>query len=198
MDHILANVKSLRQNTGGFVVSNGEFTRTYPTPSKDGKDAGTSLQKFCDDIGVPANLKTDLVSSFAGRNTHFNDVAQRNRISVSHAEAGRKNEMYIIDTQIRELKRRIQNKAAEKNVPRRIWDFLAEHQSEIMSLITQGPSGRTGYELVTGQTPDISEYLDFDFYDLVWYHVDQHASTGQQNRKLARWVGIAHKIGTAL
>ena len=68
----------------------------------------------------------------------------------------------------------------------------------LMSFIPQGPSGRTGYEMVTGQTPDISEFLDFDFYDLVWYHVDQHASTGQQNRKLARWVGIAHKIGSAL
>jgi hypothetical protein len=26
-----------------------------------------------------------------------------------------------------------------------------------------------GYEEVTGQTPDISEWLDFEFYDLVWW-----------------------------
>ena len=33
-----------------------------------------------------------------------------------------------------------------------------------------GMDNRTGYEEVTGQqTPDISEWLDFEFYDLVWW-----------------------------
>ena len=98
MDHILSNTKSIRQNNGGFVISNGEFTRTYPTPSKDGTDAGISLQTFCDDIGVPVNLKTDLASSFAGKKTHFQDVVYKNRIKLTHAEAGRKNELYNADT----------------------------------------------------------------------------------------------------
>ena len=26
-----------------------------------------------------------------------------------------------------------------------------------------------GYKEVTGQTPNISEWLDFEFYDLVWW-----------------------------
>ena len=64
------------------------------------------------------------------------------------------------------MRRRIQNKEEEKNVPRRVWDFLAEHQSQTMSFIPQGPSDRTGYELVTGQTPDTSDFLDFDFMTL--------------------------------
>jgi hypothetical protein len=29
-----------------------------------------------------------------------------------------------------------------------------------------GDVGRSGYEQVTGKTPDISEWLDFEFYDL--------------------------------
>ena len=28
---------------------------------------------------------------------------------------------------------------------------------------------RTPLEQVTGETPDISEYLDFSFYDRIWY-----------------------------
>jgi hypothetical protein len=35
--------------------------------------------------------------------------------------------------------------------------------------MARGDDGRTGYEVVTGQTPDISEWLDFVFYDLVWW-----------------------------
>ena len=29
-------------------------------------------------------------------------------------------------------------------------------------------NGRTPIEKVTGEIPDILEYVDFDFYDLVW------------------------------
>ncbi len=29
--------------------------------------------------------------------------------------------------------------------------------------------GRAPIEQLTGETPDISEYLDFSFYDWVWY-----------------------------
>jgi hypothetical protein len=36
--------------------------------------------------------------------------------------------------------------------------------------MSRGKTGRTGYEDVTGETPDISEWVDFDFYDWIWYH----------------------------
>ena len=29
--------------------------------------------------------------------------------------------------------------------------------------------GRTSIEIITGETPDISEYIDFGFYDWVMY-----------------------------
>ena len=43
---------------------------------------------------------------------------------------------------------------------------------------------RTSIEVVTVETPDISEYVDFYFYDLVWYHTGEHyinvTRTGQE------------------
>ena len=50
---------------------------------------------------------------------------------------------------------------------------------------------RTPLERVTGDTVDISEYLDFDFYDWCWYH----ENTGLGPTKLGRWLGVAHKVG---
>ena len=67
-----------------------------------------------------------------------------------------------------------------------------------MQLIPRGFDERTGYELVTGRTPDISEYCDFDFYDLVWYWPNTFASHTDKNRQLARWVGVAHRIGSTM
>ncbi len=57
--------------------------------------------------------------------------------------------------------------------------------------------GRTPYELVTGNTPDISEYTDFAWYDNVWYF-DQEAAFPENRRKLAKWLGVAHRVGQAL
>ncbi len=34
---------------------------------------------------------------------------------------------------------------------------------------TYSAHGRTPHEIVTGQTPDISEYVAFEWYQPVWY-----------------------------
>jgi hypothetical protein len=41
--------------------------------------------------------------------------------------------------------------------------------------------GRSGYEQVTGETCNISEWLDFEFYDLVWWW-DQPNKTNTNNK----------------
>jgi hypothetical protein len=87
-----------------------------------------------------------------------------------------------------------------KGAPKRLWDFGLVHQAEIMSRMSRGGNGRTGYESVTGETPDISEWLDFDFYDWVWYHdpPDTMAETSEEIRKIGRWLGVANRVGSAL
>ena len=45
--------------------------------------------------------------------------------------------------------------------------------------------------------PDISEWLDFEFYDLVWYHVATSDIT-LGNHQLGRWLGLLHCIGSNL
>jgi len=52
----------------------------------------------------------------------------------------------------------------------------------------------TGYQLITGKRPDISELLDFEFYQLVWMH-KEGKDLAKPNRELARWLGIARIVG---
>jgi hypothetical protein len=54
---------------------------------------------------------------------------------------------------------------------------------------------RTGYEIITGDTPDISEWVDFTFYDWVWYW---HQPNNDENPRLGRWIGVSHRVGSAL
>ena len=49
-------------------------------------------------------------------------------------------------------------------------------------------------EQLTGETPDISEYLDFGFYDWIWYK--DNAGLGEN--RIGRWLGVAHKVGNLM
>ena len=50
--------------------------------------------------------------------------------------------------------------------------------------------GLTPLDLLTGKTPYISKYLDFGWYDRVWYRED----TVLGETKLGRFLGPLHKV----
>jgi len=53
---------------------------------------------------------------------------------------------------------------SKKGVPKCLWDYGLIWASEINNRTTRGPDARTPQEVITGDTPDISEWLDFDFF----------------------------------
>ena len=79
-------------------------------------------------------------------------------------------------------------------VPKRLWDYGLKWVSEVRVRTSSDATdlkGRTPLERVTGDTVDISEYMDFGFYDWCWYH--ENAGLGPT--KLGRWLGVAHRVG---
>ena len=82
----------------------------------------------------------------------------------------------------------------QKRVPRRLWDYGLRWVSEVRVRTSSDAAdltGRTPLEQITGDTVDISKYLDFSFYDWSWYH----DNAGLGLTKLGRWLGVAHKVG---
>ena len=62
-----------------------------------------------------------------------------------------------------------------KNFPRRVWDFDLKNSAKVIKMIPLAKLiDRTPIEAVTGETPDILEYVYFDFYYLVWYCTGKH------------------------
>ena len=47
---------------------------------------------------------------------------------------------------------------------------------------------------MTGEIVDISEYLNFGFYDRVWYH----ENSGLGERLHGRWLGVYQRIGSLM
>ena len=54
--------------------------------------------------------------------------------------------------------------------------------------------GRTPLEALTGETPDISQYLDFGFYNRVWFKED----AGLGETKIGRFLGVSHHTGSLM
>ena len=52
-------------------------------------------------------------------------------------------------------------------------------------------NGRTSIINILMETPDISEYLDFDLYDRFWFK--QASEIGET--RLGRWLGVADNTG---
>ena len=198
IDYLESSIKSIRQNVGAFVITNGKYIYVLSTPKQTDEYATRAMTMFSADVGVPTEVKSDLHTSFTGKHTQFQQFLRSKHIIMTNSESGRHGHTYKVDTAIRELRRRSRKKMISKNVPRRLWCLMLEWQARIMQLIPHGYNERTGYEMVTGKTPDISEYCDFDFYDLVWYWPNTTASHTDTNRQLARWVGVAHRIGSTM
>ena len=81
-----------------------------------------------------------------------------------------------------------------KKVPKRVWDFLALWICETANLSVSSSKyadSRTPIEIITGETPDISEYVDFGFYDWVIYR----SNAGLGEPSVGRWIGVSHKVG---
>jgi hypothetical protein len=192
---LLSKVKSKLGNTCANVFTQGKFTRVIPMTSR--KDAGKSLIEFTDDVGIPERLITDGATEFTGRHTEFVTEARRMRIMLHTTEQGCKNQNHAAESEIGFLAKRWKLRMTKRKVSKRLWDFGLVYESELLSRMSWGSNQRTGYKEVTGQTPDISEWLDFEFYDLVWW-LDRPTkpSITDDSRRLARWLGVSHRVGS--
>ena len=75
-----------------------------------------------------------------------------------------------------------------------------EYYCDLSSVMVPGMyrnKGRTGHEIVFGSTPDISEYVEFEFYDHCWYW-DTPQDFPHEKKQIGRWLGVAHRVGQAM
>ena len=98
---------------------------------------------------------------------------------------------------VREIRKHWFRIMLKKKVPKQLWDYGIKWVCEVMqrtSSTSGGLSRRTALEQLTGETPEISEYLDFTFYDWCWYN--DNAGLGET--KLGRWLGVSHHVGSLM
>ncbi|MGH3054118.1 MAG: hypothetical protein ACRDL7_03970, partial [Gaiellaceae bacterium] len=193
-DTMFSDVKSLRNFICAQVfVTSDDFNRVYPMKLRS--DAGDTLNEFIKDIGIPELLITDNAGEETG--------AEWERVRKYYLIKQKGTEPYSpwqnkAELTIKELKkhfRRIMNRA---QAPEALWDFGLLYTSDIRVRTSRAQLGdRTPYEIMKGDTPDISEFIYFDFYQWVKYN-EPTTAFPHQRMILGRWLGVAHDVGQAL
>ena len=191
-DTLFSKQKSIIGNTCAQMFTDGKgFTYVHPMRSK--AQAGEALHKVTIDVGVPNTMINDGAGEQTGDNTYFKEVLKRCHIDSRNIEPYSPWQNQAENT-IGIIKAKARRRRIRRRVPKRCWDFGIVWEAEIYCR-TAGKDGRTAMERITGDTPDISEWLEFEFYDLCWFWDNQQDSS---EPKLGRWLGVSHRVGSAL
>jgi hypothetical protein len=195
-DTMLANIKSIRGFTCGQLFCNDQwFVKFYPMQAKS--EAPDTLKMFHQDVGVPPSMHTDNAPELIqGEFAKLNRKMGTKQTSIEPITPNQNR----AELCMREFKKRIWRLMARRNVPLRLWCFTAQYIADIMCFTAMPLAklqGRTSYEFVHGNTPDISEYIEFEFYDWIWYW-DSGAEYPDEKKRLGRWLGVAHRVGQGM
>jgi hypothetical protein len=154
--------------------------------------------KTIHDIGVMKDLTVDGAGKMNEKGSSWGQIVKEFRINQRTTEPHSPWQNRV-EAKIQELKKGIRRTMGKARMPYRLWDFCGEWVSAIRCYMAHKiPSleGRVPAESIEGNTPDISEYAQFDWYQYVWYH-DPESFPGD-NRKLGHWIGVANNVGTPL
>ena len=167
------------------------FSRIYPMDSK--KKAGDALKVFCQEFGVPERLTFDGSKEQNCKGTQFMSQVRKHNIDYHTSEAALHNQNPV-EGCIRELRRKWYRIMIRQRVPEPFWDYGLRWVSETSSMTFTSAGSLNGnipITQVTGETMDISEYLDFGFYDQVWYK----DNAGLAPEQPGRWLGVSSRTG---
>ena len=160
-DTAYGKLRSLRSNVGCQLYSHKcGFKVAYPIQKVDGDHVGDTLLQFISDFGVPEHLMFDGASVQTGPKTRFMSAIRKYEIKY-HISGPRRPNENPAEQSIHKVKKRWFRIMLKKKVPARLWDYgfvwVCETEN-ICANLSKYAEGRTPIEIITGDTPDISEY----------------------------------------
>ena len=194
-DTMFCKTLSLKGNKSAEVFTDGSYVSVVPTPNKTGETVALALRELIQEVGIPQKMVTDDAKEKLGPKTKWMENIRLYNIEWSNSEPYSHWQNRAEDA-IREVRRRWKLIQHRRSIPKRLWDYGLSHVAEIMSRTVRSGSDRTPYEIVTGETPDISEFIDFTFYDWIWYL--NNPNDKESPPQLGRWLGVAHRVGSAM
>ena len=175
-----------------IFCNKANYSKIYPMSSKS--EAHNALSSLVHDVGIPSELHSDDAKELC------KGIMKKKMVKygIFHTmtEPYSPWENYAEDC-IRVIKNWARYFMQLKNTPIRLIDHALLYASELRNLTAStilGTKGRTPFEITYGYSPDISEYVTFEWYEYVWYWQPNEP----QRQQLGRWLGVAEHIGNGL
>ena len=174
-DTMWADIKSLNHHKYAQIFTQKcGFAAAYPIDKMTGDQIGRALQDFIHDFGVPESLTFNGHKSQTGKDSLFMRTIRKYHIQY-HISASRRPEQNPAEQTMGVIKSRWYRAMMKRKVPKRLWDYGLIWVCETGNMSVSSSkyaNGRTALEIITGETPDISDYTEFGFYDWVTYRAN--------------------------
>ena len=189
-DTFASNVTSTRGNKYFQLFANrGNFAIGTPITKKS--KAPEALDRFLHDVDIPSELLTDGAKEL--HLARWGELCQRYSISQKLTEpySPWQNHAKRVGGAI---KCRVRNMMRQTQTFPRLWDYCWEYVINLRNLTCSDhiyTDKVSPFKKIYGYTPDISEYVQFEWVQWVHYH----DPVDPDRVALGRWLGPAHTIG---
>jgi hypothetical protein len=173
---------------GAQVYTNGGGY-DYFIPIKRKGDAYTTLQTLAEITGASQVMATDGDGALRGEETWLKEcrrLGMRDKITVPYSSW-----QNLAEASIRELKCSVRRAMRRSGSQHKLWNFCCVWCAAIRRLTSMDKlDGRTPTEVVTGTTPDISQYAQIDWYEPIRF-LDNLHTFPNETKLLGRFLGVA-------
>jgi hypothetical protein len=167
-DTFFSNKPSVLNNAcAQLFISDFGYGKFCPMRLKS--EAGYALQELIQDVGIPKHIHADGAKEMTMGN--WKQICRDAGIRTSQTEKDSPWQNRT-EVEIRELKRHVRRLMGRTNTPHKLWDFCCQYVTELRNRLARPlPQlhGRTPYEILAGNTSDISEFLEFEWFQPIWH-----------------------------
>jgi hypothetical protein len=178
-----------------FYGINSHYINVYGLRTES--DGPTAFEDFLRQEGIPSILRSDN-SRMQRWGTRITTIVRRHLIGTQFTEPHHPQQNPAELRAIRWLKQSVRLLRMRTGAPSTVWLYAARYMADIHNITSDETLGwSTPWSRRKGGTPDISVFLQFRFYEPVYFHNPQ--GKFPDTRELpGYWLGVTHNIGNTM
>ena len=163
-------------------------------PMRTESNALQALQDFMRYEGLPLTIRSDN-SRTQRYNRAWVELLRTYLIPAEFSEPHNQQQNPVEMRAIKWLKENIQVIQRRTGAPMQVWGYIAKYVADIHNITADETLGwKTPHFVRKGAMPDISPYIQFTFYEEVYYLDTQEKFPNSKELK-GWWIGVAHHVG---